>query len=75
MNSFTEGSENRNLNSSKSGVRPSHETVEVHSEDAADAGTIAEQQLQHDADSLSKRGQNRIHSDEQRNPEDTLFTK
>ena len=75
MNSFTEGSENRDLNSTKSGVRPSHETVEVHSEDAADSGKGVEERLQMDADALAKRGQNRIHHDEQRNPEDTLFTK
>lgn len=66
---------NLNLNSTKDGVRPSHEALESNTGDATDAAKGEEQRLDRSADEMAKRSTNRIHADEQRNPEDTIFTK
>lgn len=68
-------STNLNLNSTKTGARPSHEAVESHTGDATDAAKGSEERLDRVAMESAKRSQNRIHNDEQRNPEDTIFTK
>ncbi len=70
-----EESINLNLNSTKSAARPSHESLETHTGDATDAAKSSEEQMDRVAMEGAKRAQNRIHADEQRNPEDTIFTK
>ena len=70
-----EGSLNLNLNSTKSGARPSHEAVESHTGDATDVVKTEEERMDRVGMESAKRAQNRIHNDEQSNPEDTLFTK
>lgn len=72
---FNEGSDNRNLNSSKTGVRPSHEAVEPETGDATDAVKTDQEKMDRSAMESAKRAQNRIHNDEQSNPQDTMFTK
>ena len=70
-----DSSTNLNLNSTKTGARPSHEAVETHTGEATDAAKSEQDKVDRVAMESAKRGQNRIHNDEQRNPEDTLFTK
>ena len=61
---------NLNLNSTKSAARPSHEAIEGVTGEATE-----ESKLDRIADESAQRSTNRIHANEQRNPEDTLFTK
>ncbi len=61
---------NLNLNSTKSAARPSHEAIEGLTGNATD-----ESKMDRIADESAQRSTNRIHAEEQRNPEDTLFTK
>ena len=63
---------NLNLNSTKTGARPSHEAVESQTGDAPDAG---EKQLDRAAMESAKRAQNRIHADEESTPGNTIFSK
>ncbi len=63
------------VDATKTPARPSHESVESHTGDATDVAKNEQEQLDRVAMEGAKRSQNRIHSDEQRNPEDTLFTK
>ncbi len=62
---------NLNLDSTKSAARPSHEAVESHTSSAPEGG---EEKLDQVAMNGAKRAQNRIHSEEQKNPEDTIFS-
>ncbi len=73
--SSNDSSTNLNLNSTKSGARPSHEAIEQHTGDATDAAKTEQEKIDRVAMESAKRSQNRIHADEQRNPEDTIFTK
>lgn len=62
------------LNSTKSGTRPSHEAIEE--ETTADEATESEQKkMDHIAMQSAKRAQNRIHANEETNPNDTTFRK
>jgi hypothetical protein len=63
------------LDSTKTPARPSHEAIEPSGGNATDATDSARKQLDHEAMQSAKRAQNRIHDDEQKNPEDTIFTK
>ncbi len=63
------------LDSTKTGARPSHESVE---ETGGEATTVTETPLEHadhSAMESAKRAQNRIHADEGRNPGTQIFTK
>ena len=62
---------NLNLDSTKTATRPSHEAIESHT--SAVPGT-AEEKVDQVAMEGAKRAQNRIHTDEQKNPEDTIFS-
>ena len=61
-------------NSSKTPARPSHEAIEEEA-DITVAGKTDQQRMDKAAMESAKRAQNRIHSDEQVNPEDKMFTK
>lgn len=63
------------LDATKTGARPSHESVE---ETGGQATEITETPLghaDHEAMESAKRSQNRIHADEGRNPGTQIFTK
>lgn len=68
-----EGSDNLNLDSTKTGARPSHEALESHT--AADGEHSEDARLNQSAMESAKRAQNRIHNDEETTPGNTLFTK
>ena len=63
------------LDSTKTPARPSHEAIESTGGNATDATDPARKRLDHEAMESAKRAQNRIHDDEEKNPEDTVFTK
>lgn len=67
---FNDGTEQRNLNNSKTTVDASHEDAAT-----ADITKTEQQHLDNEAMHSAKRAQNRIHSDEQEIPGSTLFTK
>ena len=70
---FNDGTEIRDLNSSKTAVNASHESAD--STDVPDAEQTKQEHLDTVAMEGAKRAQNRIHSDEQEIPGSTLFTK
>ena len=63
------------LDSTKTSARPSHEAIESTGGNATDTTDSARKRLDHEAMQSAKRAQNRIHDDEEKNPEDSLFTK
>jgi hypothetical protein len=63
------------LDSTKTPARPSHEAIESTGGNATDATETPRKRLDHEAMESAKRAQNRIHDNEQKNPEDTIFTK
>ena len=63
------------LDSTKTPARPSHEAIESTGGNANNADESARKRLDQEAMQSAKRAQNRIHDDEQKNPEDTIFTK
>lgn len=65
---------NRNLNSTKSPIRPSHEAVEQHTGDATDVAKNEQQKMDRVAMESAKRSQNRIHNDEDTS-NTTVFSK
>ena len=73
--SSSDGSSNLNLNSTKSSVRPSHEALESNTGDATDVAKTEEQKIDRAAGEMAQRSTNRIHHGEERNPEDTIFSK
>jgi hypothetical protein len=62
------------LNSTKTGARPSHEAIEEESS-ATEVGKSKEEKLDHAAMESAKRAQNRIHSNEETTPGNTIFSK
>lgn len=62
---------NLNLDSTKSAARPSHEAIESHTGEIPNTEQEKVDQVAMDG---AKRAQNRIHSEEQKNPEDTIFS-
>lgn len=62
------------LNSTKSADRPSHEAIESHTS-ATEVGKSKQQKLDDAAMQAAKRAENRILANEERNPNDTMFTK
>ena len=73
--SHGDSSTNLNLNSTKTPARPSHEAVESLTGDATDVTKSPTEEVDRIAMESAKRGQNRIHNDEQNIPGSTLFTK
>jgi hypothetical protein len=62
------------MNSSKTGARPSHEAIESDSS-ATEVGKTEEQKMDHVAMESAKRAQNRIHSNEETTPGNSIFSK
>ena len=62
------------MNSSKTGARPSHEAVEENSS-ATEVGKNDQQKMDHAAMESAKRAQNRIHSNEETTPANSVFSK
>ena len=62
------------LNSTKTAARPSHEAIEKNSS-ATEVGKTAQQKVDDEAMQSAKRAQNRIHSNENSTPGNTIFTK
>lgn len=62
------------LDSTKTGARPSHEAVESETS-ASEVGKSAEKKMDHAAMESAKRAQNRIHSNEERTPGNSIFSK
>jgi len=62
------------LDSTKTGARPSHEAIEEESS-ATEVGKSKEEKLDHVAMESAKRAQNRIHSNEETTPGNTIFSK
>ncbi|HSU20179.1 MAG TPA: hypothetical protein VLI45_10595 [Acidobacteriaceae bacterium] len=63
------------LDSTKTGARPSHEAIESSGGSATDVNSSDQKRLDHAAMESAKRGQNRIHNDESKNPGTQEFTK
>ena len=62
------------LNSTKSPTRPSHEAIE--DETTADESSKSDQErMDHSAMQSAKRAQNRIHSNEETTPGNSVFSK
>jgi hypothetical protein len=62
------------LNSTKSAARPSHEAIEDETT-ANEANQSDQEKMDHAAMQSAKRAQNRIHSNEERTPGNSTFTK
>ena len=62
------------LNSTKTGARPSHEAIESEAP-ATEVGKTDQQKMDHSAMQSAKRAQNRIHSDEETTPGNSIFSK
>ena len=62
------------LNSTKTGARPAHEAIEQNAS-ATEVGKTAQQRADDEAMQSAARAQNRIHSNENKTPGNTMFTK
>jgi len=62
------------LNSTKTGARPAHEAIESNAS-ATELGKTPQQKVDDAAMESAKRAQNRIHSNENKTPGNTMFTK
>lgn len=62
------------LDSTKTAARPSHEAIEEGST-ATEVGKSEQQKMDHIAMESAKRAQNRIHSDEETTPGNSIFSK
>jgi len=70
-----ESSMNQNLNNTKTSSVPSHEAVMSDTPDAVDTSKTVSERLDQSAMQAARRAQNRIHINEERSPESTIFTK
>ncbi|WP_433972438.1 hypothetical protein [Tunturiibacter lichenicola] len=61
------------LDATKTGARPSHEAIEETG--TTEAGKTDEQKMDHAAMESAKRAQNRIHSNEETTPGNSIFSK
>jgi hypothetical protein len=61
------------LDATKTGSRPSHEAIEETG--TTEAGKTDEQKMDHAAMESAKRAQNRIHSNEEKTPGHSIFSK
>ena len=62
------------INSSKTGARPSHEAMEEEST-ATETGQTSPEKMDHMGMESAKRAQNRIHSNEETTPGNSIFSK
>jgi hypothetical protein len=62
------------LDSTKTGARPSHEAIEEETS-ATEVGKSDEEKMDHVAMESAKRAQNRIHSNEETTPGNSIFSK
>ena len=62
------------LDSTKTGARPSHEAIEEETS-ATEAGKSDQEKMDHVAMQSAKRAQNRIHSNEETTPGNSMFSK
>jgi hypothetical protein len=62
------------LDSTKTGARPSHEAIEEDNS-ATEVGKSDEEKLDHLGMESAKRAQNRIHSNEETTPGNSIFSK
>jgi len=62
------------LDSTKTGARPSHEAIEEETS-ATEVGKSDEEKLNHVGMESAKRAQNRIHSNEETTPGNSIFSK
>lgn len=62
------------LDSTKTGARPSHEAIEEENS-ATEVGKSDEKKLDHLGMESAKRAENRIHSNEERTPGNSIFSK
>jgi hypothetical protein len=63
------------LDSTKTGSRPSHESIESTGGNATGVAETPLERVDHEAMSSAKRAQKRIHDNEGKNPGTQLFTK
>ena len=63
------------LDSTKTGARPSHESIETTGGEATDVVETPLEHADHEAMNSAKRAQNRIHADEGKNPGNQIFSK
>ncbi len=63
------------LDSTKTGARPSHESIESTGGNATGVAETPMERVGHEAMESAKRAQNRIHADEGKNPGTQIFTK
>lgn len=63
------------LDATKTPARPSHEAIEGGTGDATDVAKTEQDKVDHVAMEGAKRAQNRIHSNEESTPSDSLFSK
>lgn len=63
------------LDSTKTPARPSHEAIESTGGNATNTAETPRKRMDHEAMESAKRAQNRIHDNEEKNPESTIFTK
>jgi hypothetical protein len=63
------------LDSTKTADRPSHEAIESTESKADESAETSGKRLDQEAMESAKRAQNRIHSDETKNPGTSIFTK
>ncbi|MEO8735718.1 MAG: hypothetical protein ABI380_04190 [Edaphobacter sp.] len=62
------------LDSTKTGARPSHEAIEEDNS-ATEVGKTDQQKMDHVAMESAKRAENRIHSNEETTPGNSIFSK
>ena len=62
------------LNSTKTGARPSHEAIESDAP-ATEVGKSKQEKLDHAGMESAKRANNRIHSNEETTPGNSIFSK
>ncbi|WP_213806959.1 hypothetical protein [Granulicella sp. dw_53] len=63
------------INATKTGARPSHEAIENKPGSLTNAGKTEEQKMDKVAMEGAKRATNRIHSNEETTPGNSMFTK
>ena len=63
------------VDATKTPARPSHEAVESHTGDATDVVKTEQEKVDRVAMEGAKRAQNRLHSDEEATPGNTIFSK
>ena len=63
------------LDATKTGARPSHEAIESTGGNATGVAQTPQERVDHVAMDSAKRAQNRIHSNEDQTPGNSIFTK